>query len=171
MAKRKQAEAEKTLASIRESIPLLRTQLMEAEAAAAVKLQRANVDPAAIDTDAPEAVRAASAGPWTLFPAVELQRLQQLHTTRLIEESSKIRGAVLLESSLGETHDIEPEDLQEMARITLQDVTLEQVGCLIALDRLSDRLSFRLSDRLSDRDRRDCPLSFLMAAVLRSSAR
>ena len=70
MAKRKQAEAEKTLASIRESIPLLRTQLMEAEAAAAVKLQRANVDPAAIDTDAPEAVRAASAGFWTLLPDV-----------------------------------------------------------------------------------------------------
>jgi hypothetical protein len=136
MAKRKQAEAEKTLASIRESIPLLRTQLMEAEAAAAVKLQRANVDPAAIDTDAPEAVRAASAGPWTLLPDVELQRLQQLHTTRLIEESSKIRGAVLLESSLGETHDIEPEDLQEMARITLQDVTLEQALMLSPLDRL-----------------------------------
>ena len=40
----------------------------------------------------------------------------------------------------GETHDIEPEDLQEMARITLQDVTLEQVGCLIASDRLSSPL-------------------------------
>ena len=39
MAKRKQAEAEKTLASFRESIPLLCTELTEAEAAAAVKLQ------------------------------------------------------------------------------------------------------------------------------------
>jgi hypothetical protein len=47
-----------------------------------------------------------------------------------------MRGAVLLESSLGETHDIEPEDLQEMARITLQDVTLEQALMLSPLDRL-----------------------------------
>ena len=34
----------------------------------------------------------------------------------------------------GETHDIEPEDLQEMARITLQDVTLEQALMLSPLD-------------------------------------
>jgi hypothetical protein len=41
----------------------------------------------------------------------------------------------------GETHDIEPEDLQEMARITLQDVTLEQALMLSPLDRRSDRLT------------------------------
>ena len=87
MAKRKQAEAEKALASIRESIPLLRTQLMEAEAAAAVKLQRANVDPAAIDTDAPEAVRAASAGPWTLLPDVELQRSHDTPDRRVLKDT------------------------------------------------------------------------------------
>ncbi len=128
MAKRKQGEAEKSIRSFQESIPLLRAQVVEADAGAAAKLELAAIDPAAIDIDAPDAVRAASVGGWSLLPDDELQRLQQQHTTRVIEESSKHRGSALLESALGDTHDIEPDDLAEMARITLEDVTLEQVG-------------------------------------------
>ena len=167
MAKRKQAEAEKTLASFRESIPLLCTELTEAEAAAAVKLQWTQ-RPSTRTPLRQSGRRRRALGPF--YPTWSCSG----RTTRLIEESSKIRGAVLLESSLGETHDIEPEDLQEKA---LQDVTLEQalmLSHLIAsmidsmIDSLIDSLIASLIDSLIVIA---ATVHSRLPAVLRSSAR